>query len=96
LSIRTREEDLEAEFSRAGRVEKVVIVYDQRVSSFRAHSGCLYSPADTILPYSEQSGRSRGFGFVTLGSVQDAEKAIGELNGIVRCSRSTFSSKEPC
>ncbi|GAA5976291.1 hypothetical protein JCM5350_001407 [Sporobolomyces pararoseus] len=58
LSIRTREEDLEAEFSRAGRVEKVVIVYDQR------------------------SGRSRGFGFVTLGSVQDAEKAIAELNGI--------------
>ncbi|GAA5883104.1 hypothetical protein JCM16303_006094 [Sporobolomyces ruberrimus] len=58
LSIRTREEDLEAEFSRSGRVEKVVIVYDQR------------------------SGRSRGFGFVTLGSVTDAEKAIDELNGI--------------
>ncbi|CAH7687433.1 hypothetical protein BY996DRAFT_6431042 [Phakopsora pachyrhizi] len=30
LSIRTRESDLEAEFSRYGKVEKVVIVYDQR------------------------------------------------------------------
>ncbi|GAA5851189.1 hypothetical protein JCM5353_007498 [Sporobolomyces roseus] len=58
LSIRTREEDLEAEFGRSGRVEKVVIVYDQR------------------------SGRSRGFGFVTLGSVPDAEKAIQDLNGM--------------
>jgi RNA recognition motif-containing protein len=33
LSIRTRERDLEDEFSRYGDVEKVVIVYDQRVST---------------------------------------------------------------
>lgn len=32
LSIRTRERDLEDEFARFGDVEKVVIVYDQRVS----------------------------------------------------------------
>lgn len=32
LSIRTRERDLEDEFNRCGVVEKVVIVYDQRVS----------------------------------------------------------------
>ncbi|EGF97953.1 uncharacterized protein MELLADRAFT_84137 [Melampsora larici-populina 98AG31] len=31
LSIRTRESDLEAEFSRYGKVEKVVIVHDQQV-----------------------------------------------------------------
>ena len=31
LSIRTVERDLDDEFSRFGRVEKVVIVYDQRV-----------------------------------------------------------------
>jgi len=30
LSIRTREQDLDDEFSRFGRVEKVTIVYDQR------------------------------------------------------------------
>ena len=33
LSIRTSERDLEDEFLRYGEVEKVVIVYDQRVSS---------------------------------------------------------------
>jgi len=32
LSIRTTEHDLDDEFSRYGRDEKVVIVYDQRVS----------------------------------------------------------------
>jgi hypothetical protein len=32
LSIRTRERDLEDEFGRFGDIEKVVIVYDQRVS----------------------------------------------------------------
>jgi RNA recognition motif-containing protein len=32
LSIRTTERDLDDEFSQYGRVEKVVIVYDQRVS----------------------------------------------------------------
>ena len=31
LSIRTQERDLEEEFGRFGRVEKVTIVYDQRV-----------------------------------------------------------------
>lgn len=36
LSIRTTERDLDDEFSRFGRVEKVVIVYDQRVGPFLA------------------------------------------------------------
>lgn len=40
LSIRTRERDLEDEFSRFGEVEKVVIVYDQRVGPLN----CVYSP----------------------------------------------------
>lgn len=34
LSIRTKERDLEDEFSRYGPVEKVVIVYDQRASHY--------------------------------------------------------------
>ena len=34
LSIRTQERDLDEEFSRFGRVEKVTIVYDQRVGPF--------------------------------------------------------------
>ena len=36
LSIRTQERDLDDEFSRFGRVEKVTIVYDQRVRSLLA------------------------------------------------------------
>lgn len=38
LSIRTQERDLDDEFSRFGRVEKVTIVYDQRVRPPR-HTG---------------------------------------------------------
>ncbi|KDQ65030.1 hypothetical protein JAAARDRAFT_43836 [Jaapia argillacea MUCL 33604] len=59
LSIRTTERDLEEEFSRFGRVEKVVIVYDQR-----------------------QSDRSRGFGFITMGTVDEAARCVKELNGV--------------
>ncbi|PPR03998.1 hypothetical protein CVT24_010491 [Panaeolus cyanescens] len=58
LSIRTQERDLEDEFSRFGRVEKVTIVYDQR------------------------SDRSRGFGFIQMGTVEEATKCIQELNGM--------------
>lgn len=58
LSIRTREIDLEDEFNRFGKVEKVTIVYDQR------------------------SERSRGFGFIKMATIDDAEKCIEALNGI--------------
>ncbi|KAI0092526.1 hypothetical protein BDY19DRAFT_924818 [Irpex rosettiformis] len=59
LSIRTVERDLDDEFSRFGRVEKVVIVYDQR-----------------------QSDRSRGFGFITMSTTEEATRCIKELNGV--------------
>ncbi|ORY34065.1 hypothetical protein BCR39DRAFT_463139 [Naematelia encephala] len=59
LSIRTREEDLEDEFGRYGKVDKVVVVYDQR------------------------SERSRGFGFITMHTIEDAERCIEKLNGFV-------------
>ncbi|EED81127.1 predicted protein [Postia placenta Mad-698-R] len=58
LSIRTTERDLDDEFSRYGRVEKVVIVYDQR------------------------SDRSRGFGFITMSTTDEAGRCIKELNGV--------------
>jgi hypothetical protein len=38
LSIRTQERDLDEEFGRFGRVEKVTIVYDQRVSRYQKQS----------------------------------------------------------
>jgi len=58
LSIRSTERDLDDEFSRYGRVEKVTIVYDQR------------------------SGRSRGFGFITMSTVDEATRCIEKLNGV--------------
>lgn len=41
LSIRTQERDLEEEFSRFGRVDKVTIVYDQRVRLAPTFAPCL-------------------------------------------------------
>ncbi|KAF8307236.1 RNA-binding domain-containing protein, partial [Clavulina sp. PMI_390] len=57
LSIHTKEHELEAEFSKHGKVEKAIVVYDQR------------------------SGRSRGFGFVTMATIEDATRCIENLNG---------------
>lgn len=76
LSIRTTERDLEDEFNRYGQVEKVTIVYDQRVS-FRS----VHIPIVTDLP--KQSDRSRGFGFISMTTVDEAGRCIKELNGVV-------------
>ena len=77
LSIRTTERDLDDEFSRHGRVEQVTIVYDQRVSApIRQQS--------IQLNFVRQSDRSRGFGFIKMATVEDAERCIKELNGLVR------------
>ena len=76
LSIRTQERDLDEEFSRFGRVEKVTIVYDQRVGP--APLCCLMSSN-----LSKQSDRSRGFGFIKMATVEDATRCIQELNGVV-------------
>jgi RNA recognition motif-containing protein len=59
LSIRTQERDLEDEFSRFGRVEKVTIVYDQRVSHRRLfHGNGLLTPAlSLIVPVALVSSR---------------------------------------
>ncbi|WVO16222.1 hypothetical protein L204_103893 [Cryptococcus depauperatus] len=71
LSIRTRERDLEDEFMRYGDVDKVIIVYDQRVSC-----------AERNRAYNGQTDRSRGFGFITMRTVEDAERCIEKLNGL--------------
>ncbi|KAI0069107.1 RNA-binding domain-containing protein, partial [Artomyces pyxidatus] len=75
LSIRTTERDLDDEFSKFGRVDKVTIVYDQRVRHFRVH---ISSP----LLINAQSDRSRGFGFIKMNTVEEATRCITELNGV--------------
>lgn len=53
LSIRTTERDLDDEFSRFGRVEKVTIVYDQRVSFPHLHScACCPNLTSLVRPFS--------------------------------------------
>lgn len=89
LSIRTQDRDLHDYFGANGRrVEKALVVYDQRVrASFSAGLDLAHQSWLTSLCLL-QSGRSRGFGFVTMGSVEEAEAAIAELNGIVSVSLS--------
>lgn len=79
LSIRTQERDLDEEFGRFGRVEKVTIVYDQRVSPAAKHTSLGHHSQ-----IQKQSDRSRGFGFIKMATVEDATRCIQELNGVVR------------
>ncbi|GFZ44026.1 hypothetical protein JCM24511_01747 [Saitozyma sp. JCM 24511] len=79
LSIRTRERDLEDEFMRYGDVDKVTIVYDQRASRLAANqSRNTKAQADPA-----QTDRSRGFGFITMRSIEDAGRCIEKLNGMM-------------
>ena len=41
-----------------------------------------YKPVSARIITERETGRSRGFGFVELGSGDDAAKAIGEFNGL--------------
>ena len=73
LSIRTQEEDLKDLFGKAGRVDNVVIVYDQR------------------------SARSRGFGFITMDTIESAQRAIDQISGMVRrCSLVRSDARRTC
>lgn len=86
LSIRTVERDLEEEFTRVAPVEKVVIVYDARVSTESATKRIYAAHRLTCPPFAlgpSQTERSRGFGFVTMKDVEGAHAVITALNGIV-------------
>jgi RNA recognition motif-containing protein len=41
-----------------------------------------YSVTSARIICDREGGRSRGFGFVECGSLEDAKKAVGELNGV--------------
>lgn len=44
--------------------------------------------------YDRDSGRSRGFGFVTFSSAEEVETALNAMNGLVRLSIEKFFSAE--
>lgn len=54
-------------------------VTDDSLQQFFSNKGFQVTSARVICD--REGGRSRGFGFVELGSPEDAERAIGELNG---------------
>ena len=45
--------------------------------TFGAHGNVV----EAVLVMDRESGRPRGFGFVTMGSAEEAQKAIAALNG---------------
>ncbi len=61
----------------------------------KAHFEQFGSVSDAIVITDRQSGRSRGFGFVTMDDSAEATKALEECNGIeldgraIKCSEAT-------
>ena len=55
--------------------------YDATVDSLRAVFAEAGEVTDVHVVMDRETGRSRGFGFVTMGSAAEAAKAIAEMNG---------------
>ena len=55
--------------------------YDATAESVRAAFASIGEVADVHVVTDRESGRSRGFAFVTMGSSQEAADAIAQMNG---------------
>lgn len=62
--------------------------YDLNTEDLRAAFQNVGQVVDAKVLIDRESGRSRGFGFVTMGSDEDAKKAIREMDGFVLGGRS--------
>ena len=67
--------------------------YSVTSDSLRAVFEKVGKVADANIVADKMSGRSRGFGFVEMGSDDDAKKAIAELNGTEVEGRKIFVSE---
>jgi RNA recognition motif-containing protein len=57
--------------------------FDSTIESLRTAFSELGEVTDVHIVTDRDTGRSRGFGFVTMGSAQEAQKAIEKMNGAV-------------
>lgn len=55
--------------------------FDSSTESVRAAFTQFGEVTDVHLVSDRETGQPRGFGFVTMGSAQEAQKAISEMNG---------------
>jgi RNA recognition motif-containing protein len=55
--------------------------YDVTSDQLGEHFAQAGTVTDAVVISDKYSGRSKGFGFVTMGKPEEAEKAIKELNG---------------
>jgi RNA recognition motif-containing protein len=55
--------------------------FNATTDSLRTAFAAFGDVTDTHIVMDRESGRSRGFGFVTMGTAEAAQKAIAEMNG---------------
>ena len=55
--------------------------YATTEADLRTYFGTVAPPSQVVLPVDRETGRPRGFAFVTMGSPAEAAKAINEMNG---------------
>jgi len=69
--------------------------WDTATEDLKSHFEQFGAVSDAIVITDSQSGRSRGFGFVTMDDEAEANKALEECNGIeldgraIKCSEAT-------
>ncbi len=57
--------------------------FNSTTDTLRQHFSAFGEVTDVHVVTDRETGRSRGFGFVTMGSADEAAKAIAEMNGAV-------------
>ena len=69
--------------------------WDTTTEDLKSHFEAFGAVSDAIVITDRQSGRSRGFGFVTMDNDEEANKALEECNGVeidgraIKCSEAT-------
>ncbi len=70
----------------------VVLVVLRRLSLFMINEYVVLQPcASLLILHLQQSDRSRGFGFITMSTVEEAGRCIKELNGVVCTSDPAYA-----